>query len=105
MESLLVLAEEEYLEPSKNPSVTGIMKLKTSKKDYLRVDTAQKLNRYAPEILLTFYNQEKFAEETKDLQTGGCSVTCYECSYRFPVRTVEKPEKIVEKRDFNFNKH
>jgi hypothetical protein len=40
MEALMVLAEEEFLEPSKNPAVTGIMKIRTSRKDYLRVDAS-----------------------------------------------------------------
>lgn len=50
MEALLVLAEEEYLEPSKLPNVTGIMKVRTSKKDYMRVEKNQGMNRFAPEV-------------------------------------------------------
>lgn len=38
MEALLVVAEEEYIEPSKSQKVAGIMKIRTSKKDYMRVD-------------------------------------------------------------------
>jgi hypothetical protein len=33
MEALMVVAEEEYIEPSKTQAVNGIMKIRTSKKD------------------------------------------------------------------------
>jgi hypothetical protein len=33
MEALMVVAEEEYIEPSKTQAVNGIMKIRTSNKD------------------------------------------------------------------------
>lgn len=96
MEALLVVAEEEYIEPSKSQAVTGIMKIRTSKKDYMRVDQkAQRQNRFAPEIALTFHDKstEVKTEESKETALAGCSVTCSECSYGLPLKTIEKQEK------------
>lgn len=87
------------------------MKIRTSKKDYMRVDQkAQRQNRFAPEIGLTFHDRsvEVKAEESKEATLTGCSVTCSECSYGLPLKTVEKQEKAQEKqqpRQFAFNKH
>ena len=38
MEALMVVAEEEYIEPSKTQAVAGIMKVRTAAKDYMRID-------------------------------------------------------------------
>ena len=55
------------------------MKIRTSKKDYMRVDHKPlQQNRFAPEINLTLHdkNAEVKTEETKEGPVVGCSVTC-----------------------------
>ena len=56
MEALMVLAEEEYFEPQKQQNIGGILKVRTGKKDCMRIDTKDRQNRFAPEIQLTFKN-------------------------------------------------
>lgn len=111
MEALMVLAEEEYFEPQKLQNIGGILKVRTGKKDCMRIDTKDRQNRFAPEIQLTFKNHsiaEKLDEESKEPVLAGCSVTCYDCSLGIPLRTAEKQEKSLDKpqaRDFAYNKH
>lgn len=101
METLMVLAEEEFIEPQKLLSnVGGILKVRTSKKDCMRVDQKDRQNRFAPEIQLTFRNyciHHKVEEESKEPVTVGCSVTCYDCSLGIPLRTIEKQDKAFDK--------
>jgi hypothetical protein len=96
MELLMVLAEEEYLQPQTDTQ--SVMKVKTTKIDYMRTDKASKTNRFAPEVLLSVKN-----EETKE--QAGRAVTCFECSLGQPVRTVEKPDKSEGKEKHVFTKH
>ena len=87
------------------------MKIRTSKKDYMRVDHKPlQQNRFAPEINLTLHdkNAEVKTEETKEGSVVGCSVTCSECSFGLPLRTIEKQDKGQDRqqsRQFAFNKH
>ena len=98
MQTLMVLAEEEYMQTSKNAAQT-VMKVKTTKIDYMRTDPNSKTNRFSPEVMLSLKN-----EESKDALAGGRAVTCFECSMGLQVRTLEKADK-VEKNTLGYTKH